>query len=164
MSNFIRALNVPADTIITETMFNLSDWDFSNTVVCPAGKYTEVFTKETDLEEIVAFGYGDKNQGVDDRGTLKVTLIDNANNEVKGKLRFKSRDRNDVRVVRGSAPRLSILQNGRNIAVDDVRVGARPEKFIVLELMPDEDVTLNNAHANVVLEVPVTQLQHPSFR
>lgn len=151
-------------TVKTETSLIKTDFDYNDSVVCPAGEFRELCKALVPEENIWRYGYGDKEQGIEDRGLFKVVLKDNEGNTAHGKLRFKSRDRNSIGVRRGMAPRTQILENGKHLAPKDISVGATWKKYLVLEFEPDEDVTIDMTNAGTIIEAPVTQLQNPDFR
>lgn len=152
------------NTIVTETLLIKSDFEWENAVTCPAGQYTEIAKVQVPDENIWRFGAGNKKEGIDDRGTMTVTLANSSGNAIHGKIRFKSRDRGSIQQALGQAPRTEILANGKNISPEDAKVGAIWRKFLVLEFEPDTNSTVAMNNAGTVLEVPVTKMQNPDFR
>jgi hypothetical protein len=149
---------------MTETSLETLDFDKKTNVTCPAGSYTEICTKEVKSGHIIDMGFGNKLQGVDDRGVFTATLKNSAGNLVHGKLRIKARDKGDDISSKGMAPRTQRLASGVPLGIKEAGVGATRERLLVLEFSPDVDCDVDWGISKSEVSLPITDWTSPSYR
>lgn len=138
----------------------LSNFVTKTTVALNEGEWKELATYKVPSQEVRYFGKGSIVNGVDNRGTFKLTVKDGSNNSITGNARLVARDANGWAPKPIISPRSETLEaNGEQLGFSGV--GAKTDSYLAIEFRPDEDATATIA--NCSLQLPTTVMQGASI-
>ncbi|HIQ50298.1 MAG TPA: hypothetical protein EYH56_03850 [Nanoarchaeota archaeon] len=124
-----------------------------------SGKYNEVCRLRVPAQNVIYWGAGAVMDGVDLREPIQIVFKDSNGNEIRGWVRIKVHDANDVRTVtllEDRSEKFSIPPTDRINAykLGIMKPGAKEDSYLVIEIKPDQDATISAQ--NSVLNIPVT--------
>jgi hypothetical protein len=120
-----------------------------------SGKYNEVGRKTVGAQQIINWGIGVVNNGVDTREYGKIRF-DSVAGQIAGKYRLAVTDANAENVI-------PVLENndvnfatGTSVKVGFSQPGAKEDSAIVILLKPDTTTTVDYSDSDNVVNLPVT--------
>ena len=122
-------------------------------IVVTASKWNEVGRKTTGAQQVLTWGVGVINNGVDSRETGSLRL-DSASGQIAGKFRLAVTDANGENLIPVLEDNTTNWNTGRKVGIADL--SAKEDSALVILLKPDSTTTVDFSDTNNNVNLPVT--------
>jgi hypothetical protein len=149
--------NVFAKTLTKEHFGLISD------VQVFAGKYNEIGRYRVPAQQIVCWGSRSLSRTTDIGEPIQIVLKDSNGNEIKGWIRLKVADANNVntRVLleeRSEKFTVPVTDRDNAIKLPQMKPCAREDSYLIIEFKPDSDATISASNSTIIAPVTVFTL------
>lgn len=139
----------------------LGDFDMDATVTLPAGKYVELMNIKVPAQQVIFWGNGAIQTGVDDRGTFKLNVYDGSGTPVliPGTARIVVSDANRVvRNFRKEDRTEDLVASSSGVKLGKDAVGAGQDSYLSIEFKADATTTATKANCSVSAPITIRTL------